>query len=176
MRRFQEMMTGYDPLVLGGRKVVPSIGNVFVAGQTVYVYFQVYGAAEDKESQKPCVEADLMLLRDNAKILETQPQYVQAWTSARNDPRFGRGMMGMGRGGAGGRGGMDFPGRGGRGGMGMPPGMPGTFGTEDRKGESTIAISMPLKNLKKGTYTLQIHVRDAIADVNRFERVPLVIE
>ena len=47
---------------------------------------------------------------------------------------------------------------------------------EDRKGESTVAISLPLKNLKKGTYTLQIHVRDTIADVNRFERVPIVIQ
>lgn len=177
MRRFQEMISGYDPLVLGGRKVVPSIGNVFLAGQTVYVYFQVYGAAEDKETQKPCVEADLMLLRDKTKILETQPQYVQAWTTARNDPRFGRGAMGVGRGGGvGGRGGMDFPGRGGRGGMGPPPGMPDMLGTNDRKGESTIAISLPLKNLKKGTYALQIHVRDAIADINRFERVPLVIQ
>ena len=134
MRRFQEMISGYDPLVLGGRKVVPSIGNVFLAGQTVYVYFQVYGATEDKETQKPCVEADLMLLRDKTKILETQPQYVQTWTTARNDPRFGRGPMNMGRGGTGapsGRGGMDFPGRGGPGGMGGPPpgmpGMPGKF-------------------------------------------------
>jgi hypothetical protein len=191
MRRFQEMIAGYDPLVLGGRKVVPSIGNVFVPGQTVYVYFQVYGAAEDMESQKPCVQADLMLLRDNTKILETQPQYVQAWTTARNDPRFGRGGMNMGRGagatpaGRGGpdfagRGGPDFAGRGGPGGMGGPPpgmpGMPGMMGMEDRKGESTIAISLPIKNLKKGTYTLQIHVRDAVADVNRFERVPLVIQ
>jgi VWFA-related protein len=183
MRRFQEMISGYDPLVLGGKKVVPSIGNVFVAGQTVYVYFQVYGAAEDKTTQKPCVEADLMLLRDKTKILETQPQYVQAWTTGRNDPGSGRGPMNMGRGEAGappGRGGMNFPGRGGPDGMGGPPpgmqGMPGMFGMDERKGESTIAISMPIKNLKKGTYTLQIHVRDAIADVNRFERVPLVIQ
>jgi hypothetical protein len=47
---------------------------------------------------------------------------------------------------------------------------------EERKGESIVAISLPLRNLQKGVYTLQIHVRDVIADVNRFERVPLVIE
>ncbi len=183
MRRFQEMMAGYDPLVLGGRKVVPSIGNVFMAGQTVYVYFQVYGAAEDKETQKPSVEADLMLIRDNTKILETQPQYVQQWTRARNDPRFGRGGMNMGRGmgasgqgpeGRGGPGGTGFPGRGELGRMGGPAGMQGFV--EERKGESTIAISLPLKNFKKGTYTLQVHVRDTVADVNRFERVPIVIQ
>jgi hypothetical protein len=46
----------------------------------------------------------------------------------------------------------------------------------DRKGEATVAISLPLKTLKKGTYTLQIHVRDLIADVNLFRRVPIVIQ
>ena len=57
--------------------------------------------------------------------------------------------------------------------MGGPPGMQGSG---ERKGESTVAISLPLKNLKQGTYTLQIHVRDAIADVNLFQRVPIVIQ
>ncbi len=178
MRRFQEMITGYDPLVMGGRKVVPSIGNVFMAGQTVYVYFQVYGAGEDRETQRPNIETDLMLIRNNTKIIETQPQYIQRWTRARNDPRSARfpGMGGGGMGGPGGpggRGGMGFPGGGDFGRMGGPPGM-GQI--EDRKGENTVAISLPLKNLKKGTYTLQIHVRDTVADVNRFERVPIVIE
>ena len=50
------------------------------------------------------------------------------------------------------------------------------MGSEERKGESTFAIALPLKNLKRGTYTLQIHVRDTIADTNLFERVPIVIE
>jgi VWFA-related protein len=176
MRRFMEMISGYDPLVLGGRKVVPSIGNVFLAGQTVYVYFQVYGAAEDKETQKPNIETDLVLIKNKTKILEVKPQYIQQWTRARNAPGSGRGMnmdrgMGMPGGDRGGRGfpgGGDFSGR-----MGGPPGMQQL---EDRKGESTVAISLPLKSLKKGTYTLQVHVRDAIADVNRFERVPIVIE
>jgi VWFA-related protein len=177
MRRFQEMLAGYDPLVLGGRKIVPSIGNVFLAGQTVYVYFQVYGAAEDKGTQKPSIETDLMLIRNNTKIIEAQPQYIQQWTRARNSPglgRFGELMgRGAGPGGPEGRGGIGFPGGGDPGRMGGPPGM---TQAEDRKGEATVAISLPLKNLKKGTYTLQIHVRDTIADVNRFERVPLVIE
>jgi hypothetical protein len=47
---------------------------------------------------------------------------------------------------------------------------------EDRTGEATVAISMPLKSLKKGTYWLQIHVHDAIADTNLFQRVPIVIK
>lgn len=179
MRRFMEMMQGYDPLVLGGRKVVPSIGNVFLSGQTVYVFFQVYGAAEDSKTLKPHIETDLMLIRDKTKILETQPQYTQQWTRARNNFSFGR-FAGRGMDRSGGSapqggppgGGRGFPGgEGGR--MGGPPGM---MMAEDRKGESTVAISLPLKNLKKGNYTLQIHVRDTIADVNRFERVPIVIE
>ncbi len=54
---------------------------------------------------------------------------------------------------------------------------PGGFpGMEERKGESTVAISLPLKSLKKGTYTLQVHVRDEIANTNLVQRVPIVIE
>jgi VWFA-related protein len=172
MRRFQEMAPGYDPLVTGGRKVVPSIGNVFLARQTVYVYFQIYGAAQDKETRKPHIETDLMLIRDNTKILETKPQYVQAWTNARSILPFG-----LGRGGAGMEAPMGGPGGpGGPGGMGRMGGPPGMQGAETREGESTIAISLPLRNLKRGAYTLQIHVRDTIADVNQFHRVPIVIE
>jgi VWFA-related protein len=180
MGRFQAMgLTGYDPLVIGGNKVVPSIGNVFVPRQTVYVYFQVYGAAEDKETKNPCIETDLVLIRENTKILETQPKYVQEWTSSRGGFLIGRGsrfgempggrggMPGGDRGGRMGGPGGDFGGR-----MGGPPGME----DENRKGEATVAISLPLKSFKKGTYTLQLHVRDVLADVNLFQRVPLVIE
>jgi VWFA-related protein len=169
MRQYQETGFGfnYDPLVMGNKKVVPSIGNVFLSRQTVYVYFQVYGATADKETKMPCIETDLMLIRDNTKILETQPQYVQEWTSQRMGRGFGggRGMPPdmMGRGGPGGFGGMGGP----QG--GMFPGM-------ERTGESTVAISLPLKDLKKGTYILQLHVRDVIADTNLFQRVPIVIQ
>jgi VWFA-related protein len=177
MRRFQAMIPTYDPLVMGMRKVVPSIGNVFLARQTVYVYFQVYGAAEDKETQQPCIETDLMLIRDNTKILETKPQYVQQWTNPMGGFRFGSGRGNNGTppmmGGPEGPGGMEPPGRGGFGGM---PGIPVMPGMEERKGESTVAISLPLKNLKKGTYTLQVHVRDEIANINLFQRIPIVIQ
>jgi len=47
--------------------------------------------------------------------------------------------------------------------------------TEERKGEVPVAISLPLKDLKRGTYTLQVHVRDEISGTNQFYRVPLVI-
>jgi VWFA-related protein len=179
MRRFQEMGISYNPLVIGNSTVVPSIGNVFVARQTVYVFFHVYGAAEDKDSGRPDIETDLLLLKDNTKILETQPRYVREWTGTPGMPSSsdgreadGRGPRGMGPG-FGGRGMM---GPGGRGEPGRMGGLPGMQSFEERKGESTVAISLPLKNFKKGTYTLQLHVRDAIADVNLFQRVPLVIE
>ncbi len=180
MRKFQQMLPDYDPLVVGNRKIVPSIGNIFAARQTVYVYFQVYGAAEDKETQKPCVEADLTLIRDNTRIFETQPYYVQEWSKV----GFGPGS-GFGRGGAGGRtqemgqrggpGGIGPAPGGGFGGMGGPPGIPGMPEGGERKGEVSVAISLPLKDLKKGNYILQVHVRDAVADINQFHRVPLVI-
>jgi VWFA-related protein len=183
MRRFQAIIPTYDPLVMGMRKVVPSIGNVFLARQTVYVYFQVYGAAEDKETQRPCIETDLMLIRDNTKILETKPQYVLQWTNPMSGFRFGsgRGNTGMppmmggpeGPGGPGGPDGMEFPGREGFRGMGGLPALPGM---EERKGEATVAISLPLKNLKKGTYMLQVHVRDEITNTNLFQRIPIVIQ
>jgi VWFA-related protein len=171
VRRFQGMVAGYDPLVMGNRKVVPSIGNVFLAKQTVYVYFQVYGATEDPQTKKPCIQSDLLLLRDNTKILEAQPQYVQDWTKTGGiGAFFGRSGMNMPPPDAGG--GMRGPGGGPGGMMGGPPG----FEQEERKGESTFAISLPLKNLKKGIYSLQVHVRDVIADTNMFQRVPIVIE
>jgi hypothetical protein len=172
------MAMGYDPLVMGSRKVVPSIGNVFLAKQTVYVYFKVYGAAEDRQTKKPCIETDLMLLRDNTKILETQPQYIQDWTQVRMGPGFGPGKV-QGGGPPGdmgpgmrGPGGMEPPG-GGPGGRMGPPGM---VPEEERKGEVTAAITLPLRNLKRGTYTLQVHVRDEVSNTNLFQRVPLVIE
>ncbi len=168
MRRFQRLLR-YDPLVTGGRKVIPSIGNVFVARQNVYVYFQVYGATEDPETQKPCVETDLILIRDDVKILETAPRYVQEWTRSRGGFPFGPGR--------GGRGPEDMvPGtRGPFAGAKPPPGAPDMPGSGDRKGEVTVAISLPLRNLAKGNYILQVHVRDDIADLNTFRRVPVVI-
>jgi len=177
MRRFQELGIAYDPLVVGNRKVVPSIGNIFLNRQTVYVFFQVYGAAEDQKSQKPSVETYLTLLKDNTKIMESQPELVQDWT--KETVAFGgRGGPGPGGGpGAGGMGGIRGMGRGDMGGRAAGgPGARGALPTEDRKGEATVAISLPLKSLKKGTYTLQIHVRDTIADINIFRRVPIVIQ
>jgi len=170
----------YNPLVTGNTKIVPSIGNVFLSQQTVYVYFHVYGAVGDPETKKPCIETDLVLIKDNTKILETQPRYIQEWIVPGGGVGLGgaRGGSGMaGRGAPGGGGGMSGPGmRGGGpgqpGGSGLPPGM---AGGEAREGEANVAISLPLRKFKAGTYLLQVHVHDAISDANLFQRVPLVI-
>jgi len=169
MRRFQDLGSGYNPLIAGDKRIVPSIGNVFLNGQTVYVYFQAYGAAADKESQKPLIATYLKLMRDNTKILESVPEIVRDWTKQSGGSGFG------GRGGAGGFGGMGGQGPGGMRGPGGPGGFGGTQ-TQDRKGEATVAIALPLKSLKKGTYILQIHVWDTIADMHIYRRVPIVIQ
>jgi VWFA-related protein len=169
MRKYQAMRAEYDPLVIGEEKVVPSIGNVFLSRQTVLVYFHVYGAAEDGETMGPLIQTSLMLIRDNEKILETLPHYIEEWSRGAGGPRPGGGRRPDDTAGAGGgRGGRDLPGR-----PGGPFGVPSVG---ERKGEATVAISLPLRNLQKGVYTLQIHVRDVITGTNHFERVPLVIK
>ncbi len=156
--RFQGLGSGYNPLITGNERIVPSIGNVFLNGQTIYVYFQVYGAAEDRENQRPSIATYLMLMRDKTKILESKPEVVQNWTKENGGPGFG-GMRGPG----------GMRGFGGFGGF-------GGGATEERKGEVTVAIALPLKSLKKGTYTLQIHVWDTIADTHIYRRVPIVMQ
>jgi VWFA-related protein len=126
-RRFEMLGIKYDPLQIEDRRIVPSIGNVFRNRQTLYVYFQVYGAAENPQTRKPSLDASLMLLRDKSKVLGSQPQAIQEWTR-------------------------------------------GTRGT------AIVAMALPLRNLPKAAYILQIHIRDAVSDTNLFKRVPLVIE
>jgi VWFA-related protein len=117
----------HDPLTIGSKRIVPSIGNVFLGRQTVYVYFQAYGVAEDPKTRKPQVETSLMLLQGNVKVRESEPQRVEEW-------------------GPGG------------------------------KGSALIAMAVPLRGLKRGNYTLQIHLSDEVSDTNLFKRVPIVIE
>ncbi len=125
--RWQMPDQGRDPLAIGSKRIVPSIGNVFLSRQSVYVYFQAYGVAEDPRSKKPQVETSVMLLQGNTKVRESDPQRVEEWGP-------------------------------------------------DGKGSAMIALAVPLRGLKRGTYTLQIHLRDDVSDTNLFRRVPLVIE
>ena len=77
MRRFQELGIGYDPLVVGNRKIVPSIGNVFLNRQTVYVFFQVYGAAADPQSDRPSIETYLASSRTTSRYWKPSPTWCR---------------------------------------------------------------------------------------------------
>lgn len=135
MRRFQQSGFDDDPLIVEGKKIVPSIGNVFLNRQTVYVYFQVYGAAISPDTKRPSLETSLLLLKDETKIMETKPETVQEWVLEKKGKE-----------------------------------------TVEKKGVANVAIALPLKGLTKGTYALQVHVRDTVAETNLFQRVPVVIE
>ncbi len=124
--RFEGPGLDRDPMVIDGRRLVPNMGNIFAGGQTLYTYFQVYGAAEDPQTRKPALEAYLLFLDNKTRVRESQPLRVQEWTK----------------------------------------GNPGV---------ATVAISLPLRGLKKGAYTLQVHLRDSITDANIYRRVPVVV-
>ncbi len=131
-RRFNQMMfqrrpDRQDPLVIGQDRIVPSIGNIFLARQTVYVYFQVYGAQADHQTGKPSLSTYLSVLQGNKQAFESQPHHVEDWL-------------------------------------------------KDEKGVATVTMAVPLRDFKKGEYTLQIHLRDEVSDTNLFRRVPLVIK
>jgi VWFA-related protein len=124
--RFRMLAIKHDPLMIDDKRILPSIGNVFLRRQTLYVYFQVYGAGTDPETRKPSLETLLMFLEGNRKVLESQPYHITEWT-------------------------------------------------KDDKGVATVSMAVPLRSLNKGTYTLQIHLRDDASDTNLFRRVPVVI-
>jgi len=125
--RFRLPASNPDPLVINDRRIVPSIGNVFLNRQTLYVYFQVYGAADGPLNKKPSLETYLLLLQNKTKVRESQPHRVEEWN-------------------------------------------------KDGKGIATVSMAVPLRGLKRGSYTLQIHLRDSVSDTNLFRRVPVVIE
>jgi VWFA-related protein len=124
--RFRLLGVKRDPLIIDDKRIVPSIGNVFLSRQTLYVYFQVYGAADDPQTKKPSLETYLMLLQNKTKVRESQPYAVSAWD-------------------------------------------------KDNKGVVSVTMAVPLRGLKKGAYTLQLHLRDEASDTNLFRQLPIVI-
>jgi len=124
--RFRLLGIKRDPLIIDDKRIVPSIGNVFLSRQTLYVYFQIYGAAEDPQNKKPALETYFMLLQNKTKLRESQPYTVATWD-------------------------------------------------KDNKGVVSATMAVPLRGLKKGAYTLQLHLRDAVSDTNLFRHIPIVI-
>jgi len=47
---------------------------------------------------------------------------------------------------------------------------------KDTKGTVTLAISVPLRTLRRGDFTLQIQVREAVSNTDLYRRLPVVIE
>jgi VWFA-related protein len=83
--RFRMLGMRRDPLVIGQKRIVPSIGNVFLSRQTLYVYFEVYGAAGESASKKPQIEAQLLFLQGRTRVRESRGFQVSDWsTDARN--------------------------------------------------------------------------------------------
>jgi hypothetical protein len=62
-----------NPLVAGGRKLVPSITKVFRKNQTLYVYFEVYDPSVDETEKTPSVAATLSFFQGSAKAFESEP-------------------------------------------------------------------------------------------------------
>ncbi|MGB7623261.1 MAG: VWA domain-containing protein [Terriglobia bacterium] len=115
-----------NPLIQDQKKIVPNVGHVFSAKQTLYVFFQVYQPGVDPEKKKPHVDLALLFFRNGKKVYET-PEYEVA--------QF--------------------------------------------KGVSSDVVdcnfSVPLSQLSRGRYTLQLIVTDRIADTHTYQRLPFVI-
>jgi VWFA-related protein len=69
-----------NPLIIEGRKLVPSVTRVFTSGRELYVYLQAYEQAGG--TSRPLV-AYVALYRDQNKVFETQPIAVSPTSMAR---------------------------------------------------------------------------------------------
>ncbi len=65
----QAKAAAVNPLVVDGKKLIPSVNRVFSKGRDLFVYLQAY---EQAATTKPLV-AFVSLYRDHAKVFETQP-------------------------------------------------------------------------------------------------------
>jgi VWFA-related protein len=65
----QAKATAANPLIVDGRKLIPSVTRVFSKGRELYVYLQAY---EQVTTPKPVV-AYVSLYRNQAKVFESQP-------------------------------------------------------------------------------------------------------
>jgi hypothetical protein len=74
-----------DALMIGDRRIVPSIGNVFLRRQNLFVYFQVYGAGREADAGRPHLQTSLMLLKERKKIFESKPQTMEEWAKGERD-------------------------------------------------------------------------------------------
>jgi len=79
--------TAVNPLVVDGKKIVPSVTRVFAGGKTMYVYLQAYRPtqatpAESKSAAQPLLSF-VTLYSGNDKAYETEPVAVTPPTGSR---------------------------------------------------------------------------------------------
>jgi VWFA-related protein len=87
----QAKAAAVNPLVVDGKKLIPSVTRVFSKGHDLFVYLQGY---EQAATAKPLV-AFVSLYRDQIKVLETSPIAVTPTSSDRLEPvplNFGIGL------------------------------------------------------------------------------------
>jgi VWFA-related protein len=79
----QAKATAANPLIVEGRKLIPSVTRVFSTGRDLYVYLQGYEQAGSPV--KPLV-AYVSLYRDSAKVYETNPIAVTPASTGKLTP------------------------------------------------------------------------------------------
>jgi len=73
-----------NPLIVDGRKLIPSVTRVFSRGRELYVYLQAYeeGTGQAVLASRPIV-AYVSFYRDHAKVFETQPLAITPAATAK---------------------------------------------------------------------------------------------
>ena len=69
-----------NPLLEGGRKLIPSVNRVFSKAQDLYVFLQAY--RRDEPAEHPMV-AYVTFYRGQTKAFETAPMAVTEWSNAK---------------------------------------------------------------------------------------------
>ena len=75
-----------DPLVLDGKKLIPSVTRVFATGHVLYVYFQAYKQAAADAGTAPVQQplfAFVGLYQNGKKLFETQPKSILPHVTSR---------------------------------------------------------------------------------------------
>lgn len=72
------------PLVRSGQKLIPSVTRVFLPGQRLIVYAEVYDPALNVDTGRPAVAATLSLYQNRRKVFESRPVHIEQLLAARS--------------------------------------------------------------------------------------------
>jgi len=72
------------PLVRNGQKLIPSVTRVFLPGQSLIVYAEVYDPALNVDTDRPVVAATLSLYRNRRKVFESRPVHIDQLLATRS--------------------------------------------------------------------------------------------